>query len=417
MSRTVVELAEDPATARAAEERHFQSFFGQEDEELSPEPEPEPEAAVKQPNAQDSEVSRKLGRAAVARERVEDLREQEEEEERRRGEGGGKPKGFEQRGRRHEMEELEENEAKERARQRRVHLRDDNLMVGDVVVPGHLEKWVLDPMGDHKQRHKKQRLKDERIQKVRGGKCVGCAVALLIGLQWYELHGMYYERRKQSGFKRDPVDTEMTIRQKRVSMLVQEALEKVLAVDFEHEKVPELFVEGVEMSVDMRCCKILWGSDAEGVEGFLHRQGPTIRMMLTKRVQLKYSPTLDFVRTDFDKKQARVEAILEEMVPGEAEGGNEEGADEEVQTLEEKQEEGENDKLDEAELRELEQQMESPEHLRAEGNLEEADDEEGDEEDVGENDEDENEEEEEEEEDPEFEEWFKKIPVKVTYVK
>jgi ribosome-binding factor A len=125
---------------------------------------------------------------------------------------------------------------------------------------------------------------------------------------------MYYERKKQSAFKRDPVDTDMTLRQKRVSMLVQEALEQVFAVDFEHESVPQLLIEGVEMSVDMRRCKILFGSDDKGVDGFLHRQGPAIRMLLTRRVQMKYSPTLDFIRTDFEKKQARLDAVLDSVL-------------------------------------------------------------------------------------------------------
>ena len=236
---------------------------------------------------------------------------------------------------------------------------------------------------------------------------------------------MYYERRKQSGFKRDPVDTEMTIRQKRVSMLVQEALEKVLAVDFEHEAVPALFIEGVEMSVDMRRCKILWGSEEKGADGFLHRMGPTIRMMLTKRVQLKFSPTLEFVRTDFEKKHVRVDTILETIDPAAEEQG--EGQVEEAEDAGAEEDEAGPTGLSESEMRELERQMERPENLRAHGNGEEAqeveeedeEDEEDDDDEIeeeGEDDEEDEDDEEEEEEDPEFEEWFKKIPIKVTYV-
>ena len=163
VSKLLVDLPDDPDRARQAEERHFQGFFGKGDEA---EPEAEPSAEDEAMAEQETEVVRKLGLAAVARERVEDLRDQEEDAARRSE--GSKQKGFEQRGRRDEADELEENEAKERQRQRRVHLQDDNLMVGDVVVPGHLEKWVLDPMGDHRQRHKKQRLKEERLNKVSG---------------------------------------------------------------------------------------------------------------------------------------------------------------------------------------------------------------------------------------------------------
>jgi hypothetical protein len=61
-----------------------------------------------------------------------------------------------------------------------VHINvEDKLCVGDVVIPSHLEKWLLDPTGDHKMRHKKLRLKEQRIAK------------------WYEEHGMYYKRKNQ----------------------------------------------------------------------------------------------------------------------------------------------------------------------------------------------------------------------------
>jgi hypothetical protein len=164
MSQSVVELPDDPEVARKEEERHFQDFFDRGDEDDVEAESVDEEPVRAEPTAAESEVTRKLGPAAATRERVADLREAEEAEERRSQ--GGKPAGFEQRGRRDEFEELEENEAKERVRQRRVHMQDDRLCVGDVVVPQHLEKWVLDPTGDHKQRHKKQRLKEERIQKV-----------------------------------------------------------------------------------------------------------------------------------------------------------------------------------------------------------------------------------------------------------
>ena len=41
----------------------------------------------------------------------------------------------------------------------------------------------MEPEGDHKRRHKKQRLKEQRLA------------------EWYEQHGMYYERKKKMGFR------------------------------------------------------------------------------------------------------------------------------------------------------------------------------------------------------------------------
>lgn len=60
---------------------------------------------------------------------------------------------------------------------------------------------------------------------------------------------------------------------------------------------------------------MLWNSlePEESVSGFLHRVGPAIRMLVTKRIQLKFSPDLVFIRTDFARKEEALEGTIERM--------------------------------------------------------------------------------------------------------
>lgn len=190
------------------------------------------------------------------------------------------------------------------------------LCVGDVVIPPHLEKWVLEPDGDHKARHKRLRMKEERIAK------------------WYALHGMYYKRKHQvqfakvgftncshiflfcqSGFKRDPVDESQTVRQRRVGLLVQDALQRVIAEEFEHESVPGFSVEQVQMTVDLKKAKVLWNAleSDQKVKSFLHRTQAHLRRAVTERVQLKFSPELVWIHSDHLNKHARVSELMERL--------------------------------------------------------------------------------------------------------
>ncbi len=165
---TVVELPEGEEEARRAEDTFFQGFFGSPENMYEDTPE---DVAEDERNA---ELTRKLGsHATVSDNEEEALRDSQKPLPRPnvvlkglRGNAGSKRPGFEARGRK-ELDELLQNESKERERQRRVHVEDDLLYVGDVRVPYHLEKWVLDPEGDHKKRYRQQRLKEERLKLVR----------------------------------------------------------------------------------------------------------------------------------------------------------------------------------------------------------------------------------------------------------
>ncbi len=49
------------------------------------------------------------------------------------------------------------------------------------------------------------------------------------------------------------------------------------------------------------------------MNGFLYRVGPAIRMMVTKRIQLKYSPDLVYIRTDYARKEEALDVTIERM--------------------------------------------------------------------------------------------------------
>ena len=62
------------------------------------------------------------------------------------------------------------------------------MMFGDVRVTYHFEKCILYPMGDHKRRYNIQSEKEETMR------------------DYYEQHGMFYKRKRVSGFRRDTVE-------------------------------------------------------------------------------------------------------------------------------------------------------------------------------------------------------------------
>ncbi len=168
----VVDLPEEEEEAQKAEDRFFQGFFAKKETMYEDTGEGEEEDLAE--DDRNAELIRKLGSHATVSDNEEaELRDNQKPLPRPnvilkgvRGNAGSKRPGFEPRGRK-ELEELLQNEAKERERQRRVHVEDDLLYVGDVRVPYHLEKWVLDPEGDHKRRYRQQRLKEERLKLVR----------------------------------------------------------------------------------------------------------------------------------------------------------------------------------------------------------------------------------------------------------
>ncbi len=129
--------------------------------------------------------------------------------------------------------------------------------------------------------------------------------------------------RLQSGFKRAEDDT-LTIRQQRVGRLLYDGLVQVLSVDFEHDKIPKFLIDHVGISVDMRRAKVLWSSEdsPDKIKSFFKRENARIRRLLTERVQLKFSPTVEFVHTDIERNEARVAQILAQEDLDSATGGS-----------------------------------------------------------------------------------------------
>lgn len=287
-----IDLSEDEQAAKTEEEKHFGRFFGQREEMY------DEDDVLEQQRAVEEELRRKLGAASTSsKEQQEIVREREELEEMKSRRGTAK--GFEKRGRRPDLEMSAEEAAKrERERQTRVHIDgDDRLLVGDVVIPGHLEKWVLDPTGDHKSRYREQRLKEERMA------------------EYHKAHGMYAKRKLQSTFRKDPVELDLTVRQRRIGVLLKLAVEKVLQEEFEHDPPPPVVIEDVVIARDMKSAKVFWFSPEEGREGaavsYFQRTNSAVRYAVTQRVKLRWSPSLEFVKSSRDKREQEINEFLD----------------------------------------------------------------------------------------------------------
>lgn len=121
------------------------------------------------------------------------------------------------------------------------------------------------------------------------------------------------------------------MRQRRVGLLLHESLNKVFAEDMEHETVPGFSIDAVQMTgwtpyfflfsflslttlaVDLRKAKVMWNAleNDDATRRFLSRNHARIRHAATQRVQLKYSPQLEFVQTDRLKKHERVTRLVD----------------------------------------------------------------------------------------------------------
>lgn len=294
----VIDLPGDDSLARRAEERYFKDFFNQgreiaEGEGINPPPQ--------------EELKRKLGRlAATDPNEMKRLLEESDEAGDAGIEGGmerssrKEPGGFEKRGRRQQDgpgDAVLSSATKAKERQRTIR-RDmqDRMCVGDVVVPEKFHDWILNPTGDHSKRHRRQREKEERIQR------------------WIEEHGMYRKAKKESSFRRDPVFEDLTIRQRRVAMLINEALDQVFLHDFQHVKVPAFTIDDIKVTTDLKNVRVQWNAidEAAVIQKFFWKQGAAIRHHVTERVNLKFSPILHFVHSDVMNKDREIDRMLYE---------------------------------------------------------------------------------------------------------
>lgn len=351
VQESAVDLPEDERAAKKQEERFFTEFFGRK--------EPMTEASKEEIEDMTEELRRKLGaNAAISAEEEERIKAMEEGED---YSGGGREKevgGFEARGRRgasedgaskkkqkktlaeREAEEwlqLERNEKRARDKAREIRVDDeDRLMVGNVVVPSKWEKWVLEPEADHRRRHGRLRVQEERRKlwmEQNGGKNV--RVKGEARTRWRiednndnndDAGNHDQDAEMQMGGKSEFESQGLTIRQKRVGRAVEGALEAVFKSELEHLSVPlGLSVERVWIHRDMRSAKVAWSCSMSGEKEevlkkhvaeagkWLQRMKPVIRYAVTQRVQLKFSPQLEFVRVDYVNRQAEIARMMQDI--------------------------------------------------------------------------------------------------------
>ena len=118
-------------------------------------------------------------------------------------------------------------------------------------------------------------------------------------------------------WKRDGVDYPFTRRQRRVSVLLEQALNDSSAMLGKLN----LWFGDVEVSASMRTAKIRWNcaqQDQTKIAQYqreLQRLAPQLRYAVTQSVSLKYSPELVFVYDDGTRERTRMEteAVLERL--------------------------------------------------------------------------------------------------------
>jgi ribosome-binding factor A len=103
----------------------------------------------------------------------------------------------------------------------------------------------------------------------------------------------------------------------RVAERVREALALLLAKDARDPRLEGVIVSRVEMPDDLRSAKIyvrtLDPSKKDEALLGLERASGMLRSELTKRVQLRYAPTLRFYYDEALEKQSRIEELLAEV--------------------------------------------------------------------------------------------------------
>jgi ribosome-binding factor A len=123
-----------------------------------------------------------------------------------------------------------------------------------------------------------------------------------------------------------------TRRTSRVGENVRDALAEVLRHDVTEVQVGWCSISEVEVSPDLHYARVfmtgLKEEDAKKTVEALRKVAGKIRHHLSKRIQLRYTPELDFRYDETAMKALRVETLLREVLPPEPRN-NEERTDEE----------------------------------------------------------------------------------------
>jgi ribosome-binding factor A len=110
-----------------------------------------------------------------------------------------------------------------------------------------------------------------------------------------------------------------TRRTSRVAESVRAALAEVFRHDLQDVQLGWSSITEVEVSPDLHYARVfisgLKEKDTEETVEALRKVAPKIRHFLSRRIQLRYTPELDFRYDDTTMKASRVEEILARVMP------------------------------------------------------------------------------------------------------
>ena len=123
-----------------------------------------------------------------------------------------------------------------------------------------------------------------------------------------------------------------TRRTSRVGENVRDALVEVFRHDLKDVQLGWCSISDVEVSPDLHYAKVyvtgLKEDDAKATVEALRKVAPKIRHFLGKRIHLRYTPELDFRYDETAMRALRIESLIREHVPAEAESNDERVDDE-----------------------------------------------------------------------------------------
>ena len=118
-----------------------------------------------------------------------------------------------------------------------------------------------------------------------------------------------------------------TRRTSRVGENVRDALAVILRMEFQDVQVGFSSISEVEVSPDLHYARVfmtgLKEDETRQTVEALRKVAPRIRHSLGKRIQLRYTPELDFRYDETAMRALRVETLLREVIPPREEGEDE----------------------------------------------------------------------------------------------
>jgi ribosome-binding factor A len=202
-------------------------------------------------------------------------------------------------------------------------------------VPAKYQKLFVDPTGVHSNRDRKLLRRQKRIDRkqemrqqfvmaasVRSG---GRRFAAEADESLDTLFALSPNAAKRTRAKNltDGSSWASSLRQVRVAGEVERALEAAIHDDYKdhwpHAALlrADLLVESVRMTRDVRRAKVYWTTwhteQRDAVASALRLVAPKLRSLVTRRVLLKYSPTLEFVQQNPYARREHTESVLDKI--------------------------------------------------------------------------------------------------------